>query len=145
MVLRRRASHARAPLLNIFENNKGITKILIYSSATEINQINVFLFVILIGAICESDQVISSMEVPWNSIDFMEVFHTGCLRSPVVLNYRLIKQRNELLGHTVEMWLWWWWLWREKNRNKVAVVEENNRILWPENLYKSATFHRSLS
>ena len=33
-------------------------------------------------------------------------------------------------GKTIEMW-WWWW--------------ENNRILWPENLYKCATFYLFLS
>ena len=32
----------------------------------------------------------------------------------------------------------------EKNK-KVVVVEENNWILWPENLYKCATFHLFLS
>ena len=44
---------------------------------------------------------------------------------------------------TIEMWWWWWW-WRRKenNRNVVVVVvvvfgEENNRILWPENLYNA--------
>ena len=46
--------------------------------------------------------------------------------------------------------------WRENTRNVVTVVvvvevvvvvlgEENNRILWPENLYKCATFSLFLS
>ena len=35
-------------ILNIFENEKGITKILIYSSVIEIKQINVFFFAIII-------------------------------------------------------------------------------------------------
>ena len=40
---------------------------------------------------------------------------------------------------------------KENNRNVVVVVvvvvlvEENNRILWPENLYKCATFYLFLS
>ena len=39
---------------------------------------------------------------------------------------------------------------KENNRNVVVVVvvvlgEENNRILWPENLYKCATFYVFLS
>ena len=41
---------------------------------------------------------------------------------------------------------------KENNRNAVVVVvvvvvlgEENNRILWPENLYKCATFYLFLS
>ena len=40
---------------------------------------------------------------------------------------------------------------RKNNRNVVVVVvvvvlgEENNRILWPENLYKCATFYLFLS
>ena len=45
--------------------------------------------------------------------------------------------------------MWWWW---ENNGNVVAVVvvvvvlgEENSRILWPENLYKCATFYLFLS
>ena len=43
------------------------------------------------------------------------------------------------------MWWRWWWWWRENNRNVVVVVvvvlgKENNRILWPANLYKCATF-----
>ena len=33
---------------NIFENEKGITKILIYSSTIKINQINVFFFAMII-------------------------------------------------------------------------------------------------
>ena len=43
---------------------------------------------------------------------------------------------------TIEMW---WW--RENNSNVVVVVlgEENNRILWPEDLYKCATFYLFLS
>ena len=42
------------------------------------------------------------------------------------------------------MWWWWWrktikmwWRWRW--------WRENNRIIWPENLYKSATFYLFLS
>ena len=35
-------------ILNIFENEKGITKILIYSSVIEIKQISVFFFAIII-------------------------------------------------------------------------------------------------
>ena len=35
-------------ILNIFENKKGITKILIYIPAIEINQINMFFFAIII-------------------------------------------------------------------------------------------------
>ena len=57
---------------------------------------------------------------------------------------------------TIEMcWRWWWWRrkttemwrwWRGNNINVLAVVvvvvvEVNNRILWPESLYKSATFY----
>ena len=46
-------------------------------------------------------------------------------------------------------WRWWWWWLRENNRNVVVVVvvlgEENNRILWSENLYKCATFYLFLS
>ena len=39
---------------------------------------------------------------------------------------------------------------RKSNRNVMVVVvvvlgEENNRILWPENLYKCATFYLFLS
>ena len=40
---------------------------------------------------------------------------------------------------------------KKNNRNVVVVVvvvvlgEENNRILWPENLYKCATFYLFLS
>ena len=39
---------------------------------------------------------------------------------------------------------------KENNRNVVVVVvvvlgEKNKRILWPENLYKCATFHLFLS
>ena len=36
---------------------------------------------------------------------------------------------------------------KENNGNVVVVVlvEENNRILWPENLYKRATFYLFLS
>ena len=44
--------------------------------------------------------------------------------------------------------MWWrWWWWGGNNRNVVVVVlgEENNRILWPENLYKCATFYLFLS
>ena len=43
---------------------------------------------------------------------------------------------------TIEMW---WW--RENNSNVVVVVlgEENNRILWPEDLYKCAAFYLFLS
>ena len=41
--------------------------------------------------------------------------------------------------------MWWWW-WRENNCNVVVVLgEENNRILWPENLYECATFYLFLS
>ena len=42
--------------------------------------------------------------------------------------------------------MWWWW-WRENSWNVVVVVlrEENNRILWPESLYKCATFYIFLS
>ena len=52
-------------------------------------------------------------------------------------------------GKTVEMWWQWWWR-RENNRNVVAAVvvvleEEDNRILWPKNLYKCATFLLILS
>ena len=35
-------------ILNIFENEEGITKILIYSSVIEIKQISVFFFAIII-------------------------------------------------------------------------------------------------
>ena len=42
---------------------------------------------------------------------------------------------------TIEMWCWrwwqwwWWWWWR-----RMVEEKENNRILWPENLYRCATF-----
>ena len=43
-------------ILNIFENKKGITKILIYSSAIEIlNQISVIFFEIIIQLVVRSD------------------------------------------------------------------------------------------
>ena len=48
---------------------------------------------------------------------------------------------------TVEMWWWWWWC-RENSRNvvvAVVVLEQNNGILWPENLYKCSTFFLFLS
>ena len=52
---------------------------------------------------------------------------------------------------TIEMW-WWWRRRKENNRNVVMVVvvvvvlgEENNKILWRENLYKCVTFYLFLS
>ena len=34
-----------------------------------------------------------------------------------------------------------WRRWRENNRNEEERRRDNNRILWPENLYKWATFY----
>ena len=47
---------------------------------------------------------------------------------------------------TIEMWCWrWWWWWWWWWRRRMVEEEENNRILWPENLYKCATFYLFLS
>ena len=46
----------------------------------------------------------------------------------------LERKAVEVSGLLLSVSWWWWWWWR------MVEEEENNRILWPENLYKCATF-----